>query len=180
MHESSASDPILRTERLSINKISLSDAPFMLDLLNSPGWLRFIGDKQVDDEFSALRFIKQRFLSSYDDFGYGYYLVKSLDNGESLGIVGFTNREAYQNPDFGFAFLPEFCGHGFALEASIAVFTYAQKAFDFRILDAGTLRDNHAAARLLGKLGFKAQGRMDNNWGQGELILHRWWRDANN
>ena len=177
MKQSSASDVMASTERTTIHKITLADAPFIINLLNSPGWLQFIGDKQVRDEFSAQRFIKQRFLSSYDEFGYGYYLVKSrLD--EPMGIVGFTNREEYENVDFGFAFLPEFNGKGLALESSVAVFDVGQAVFDFDVLDAGTLSDNHAAARLLTKLGFKAQGKMQNKWGQGDLILHRWWRDV--
>ena len=170
-------DFLLKTDRTEIGKITLADAPFFINLLNSPGWLRFIGDKKINDEFSARRFIKQRFLSSYDEYGFGYYLVRSrLD--EPMGIVGFTNREEYENVDFGFAFLPEFSGQGLALESSVAVFEYGQQAFDFAVLDAGTLADNHSAARLLAKLGFKAQGKMPNKWGQGELVLHRWWRDA--
>ncbi len=177
MKQSSASDSLPRTERLVINNITLADAPFMVDLLNSPGWLQYIGDKQVRDEFSARRFIKQRFLSSYEELGYGYYLVKSIADEQPMGIVGFTNREQYEYPDFGFAFLPEFTGRGFALEASAAVFDYGQQAFGFLILDAGTLSDNHSAARLLAKLGFRALGEMENQWGQGELILHRWCRD---
>ena len=165
---------ILKTERTEIGKITLADSTFFVELLNSPGWLQFIGDKEVRDEFSAQRFIKQRFLSSYDEFGYGYYLVKSVNEQIPLGIVGFTNREEYENPDFGFAFLPEFSGQGLALESAAAVMDYGQQLFNFEVLDAGTLMDNHPAARLLGKLGFKAIQKMENKWGQGELILHRW------
>lgn len=178
MAESSSDPALATTERTFITRLLASDAPFILQLVNSPGWLQYIGDKEVKDEFNARRFIKQRFLSSYDSFGYGYYLVKSIELNTPMGIVGFTNREEYDNPDFGFAFLPEFEGQGFAREASVAIMDYGQREFGFPVLDAGTLPENHSAARLLARLGFKAQGKIDNKWGHGQLILHRWWPDV--
>lgn len=34
---------VLETERLVLRRLSLNDAPFMLELLNDPSFLRFIG-----------------------------------------------------------------------------------------------------------------------------------------
>ena len=38
---------VLETERLVLRPLTLDDAPFVLELLNDPDWLRFIGDKGV-------------------------------------------------------------------------------------------------------------------------------------
>ncbi len=38
---------IIKTDRLTIREFSLDDGPFILELLNDPDWLRFIGDKAV-------------------------------------------------------------------------------------------------------------------------------------
>ncbi len=180
LEQSANRSGLIQTQRLFIDQITVDDAPFFLALLNSPGWLRFIGDKNVNDESTAKRFIESRFLSSYEKLGYGYYLVRSREDQAALGICGFTQRADYDNTDFGFAFLPEYTGKGFALEASNAVLKFGVQSFAFDVLDAGTLIDNHPAARLLAKLGFKAIGKMKNNWGHGQLILHRWWRSDSN
>ena len=39
----------LHTDRLSFHPLDVYDASFMLRLLNTESWLRFIGDKQVQD-----------------------------------------------------------------------------------------------------------------------------------
>jgi RimJ/RimL family protein N-acetyltransferase len=38
---------ILQTDRLRLRRVSLDDAEFIVELLNEPSWLRFIGDKGV-------------------------------------------------------------------------------------------------------------------------------------
>ena len=37
----------LETERLIIRQFKLSDASFIMQLLNSPGWLEYIGDRNI-------------------------------------------------------------------------------------------------------------------------------------
>jgi RimJ/RimL family protein N-acetyltransferase len=39
---------VLETERLIIRPISIQDAPFILQLLQSEGWLKYIGDRNVN------------------------------------------------------------------------------------------------------------------------------------
>lgn len=165
---------LLQTERTVIGKITLDDADFFLELLNSPGWLQFIGDRDVNTESEARQFISSRFLNSYEKSAYGYYRVKLRTNGEIVGICGFTNRDEYENPDFGFAFLPRYHGMGLALESSVAVLDYGQRLFGFSLLDAGTRIENYAAIRLLGRLGFSLQGNVKNKQGQDDLLLYRW------
>ncbi len=38
---------MLQTDRLRIRPFRVSDAPFILALLNTPGWLQYIGDRGV-------------------------------------------------------------------------------------------------------------------------------------
>jgi len=38
---------VLETDRLILRELSISDAAFILELVNEPAWLRFIGDKGV-------------------------------------------------------------------------------------------------------------------------------------
>ncbi len=38
---------IPETDRLNLTELSEADAAFMLELLNSPAWLKYIGDRGV-------------------------------------------------------------------------------------------------------------------------------------
>ena len=38
---------VIETPRLILRRLTLDDAPFILELVNDPDWLRHIGDKNV-------------------------------------------------------------------------------------------------------------------------------------
>ena len=47
----------IETERLTLRRLSVDDAPFILELLNDPSFLRFIGDKGVRTLDDARKYI---------------------------------------------------------------------------------------------------------------------------
>ena len=49
---------VLQTERLNLRHLTPEDAPFILELVNDPGWIRFIGDRFVRNEDDAGRYIR--------------------------------------------------------------------------------------------------------------------------
>ena len=56
---------IIETERLFLRKITIDDATFMLELLNTPTWLQFIGDRNVHSIEDAENYLKNGTLKSY-------------------------------------------------------------------------------------------------------------------
>ncbi len=163
----------LQTERTIIETISLDDADFFVSLVNTPDWLRFIGDRRVKTADEAKQFLQSGFLRSYRENGFGYYLVRTLDR-DPIGICGFLKKPELTNVDFGFAFLPEFCGRGFGFESATAVLDYGATAYRFRVLDAVTLPDNKSSIRLLSKLGFIRQCADDDQNEAETVELYRW------
>jgi len=140
----------LHTERLLIKPIALDDAAFMLELVNTPGWLRFIGDRNVKDLKGAQGYIKA--LQENDSI---YYHSVSLRNtNQPVGVVTFLKRENEEHPDFGFAFLPQYHGRGLAKEASTAFLEGLKKRSSFVQLLGITLADNVNSINLLKRLGF--------------------------
>ena len=117
--------PLLTTSRTQIDFITLDDADFFVELMNSPGWLAYIGDRHIDDAGSAEQAIRESYLRAYDNMGYGYYVIRDLAHSDPLGICGFLKRDALQHVDFGFAMLPQVQGQGLAYEACRAVLTSA-------------------------------------------------------
>jgi ribosomal-protein-alanine N-acetyltransferase len=155
----------LETTRLLLREICLGDAEFILQLTNEPGWLRFIGDKNIASLEDAKTYIKESIIASYQKNGFGIWLVelRDLDGAQALpiGTCGLINRPTLKGVDLGFAFLASISGHGYAFEAARAVIDYVKKTNELTRLLAITLPDNERSINLLSKLGFKNKGTIE-------------------
>lgn len=138
-----------------LRRISLTDAAFILKLLNEPSFLRFIGDKGVRTLVDARNYILQGPMRSYEQFGFGLYLVELKESAVPIGICGLIKREALADVDIGFAFLSEFCSKGYGLESALATMTHGRVVFGLKRIVAITSPDNDASIGLLERLGLK-------------------------
>ena len=144
---------ILQTQRLTLRKLEEADAPFILRLLNEPSFLKFIGDKSVRTLENARQYILNGPVASYQEHGFGLYLVMLNSTGESIGMCGLLKRETLPAVDIGFAFVPEFWNQGYAIESASAVMSYAKDVLKIPRIVAITDKDNDASGRLLEKIG---------------------------
>lgn len=146
---------IVETDRLILREIdSAIDAEFIFELLNTPKFLKYIGDRGVRSVEQASDFIEKRYRQSYRDHGYGLYTVEQKSDNIPVGVCGFVKRDHFEFPDVGFAFLPEFEGHGYGFESANAVLDFGHNKLDFSKVMAITSQDNHVSVKLLTKLGF--------------------------
>lgn len=148
---------IASTERTIAETLTTDDAPFILALTQTEGWIRYIGDNAFTSIEEVENYITDGFLKTYLVHGFGYYLLRAVD-GTPIGIAGFLKKNYLQNPDFGFAFMPDYHGRGYATEACRAVLKYGIETFGFERLDAVTLPSNKPSIALLENLGFTEQG----------------------
>ena len=151
---------ILETERTILREIVADDAAFMLDLLNQPSFIKYIGDRNVRDLRQAREFIEHRLRASYQNFGYGLWTVELRETGELVGICGFVKRDVLPDADIGFAFLPDFEGKGYAFEAAAATLKYGREKLNFGRVLAITSPDNERSGRLLEKIGLRFERTM--------------------
>ncbi len=145
----------LETERLIIAPLELSDAPFFLELVNDPDWIRYIGDRQVNTLEDAEAYLKNRILPSYSKFGFGFHKVCLKSNNLSIGITGIIHRENLDHPDIGFAFLPTGRNKGYAFESTKAIYDLAVEQLGIEPILAIANQDNESSHRLLNKLGLR-------------------------
>ena len=162
---------ILETERLVLRQLSTDDAEFIIELLNQPSFLRYIGDKGVRNSEDAVRYIQTGPQASYERFGFGLYLVELKETGASIGICGLLKRDSLPDVDVGFAFLPEFWSQGYAFESAAAVMTYGREALGLRRIVAITSPDNDASIRLLEKIGLRFERMIKLSEDQPEVRL---------
>ena len=146
---------ILETERLRLREFTTDDTQFILELLNSPGWLEFIGDRNIKSVEQAKVYLENGPIKSYRENGFGLSLVETKDNGLKIGMCGIIKRDNLDHPDIGFAFLPQFTGKGYAFEIARATLTFALNTLKLQVINGITLASNERSIRLLEKIGLK-------------------------
>lgn len=157
---------ILETQRLVIRELTLSDAAFILELINEPAYHRYIGDRGVRDLAGTEKYLREGPMASYAKNGFGLWLV-ALKDGTPIGMCGPIRRDTLEHPDLGFALLARFAGRGYAHEAAVAVLVHARSVLKLGPILAITAPENPASIKLLGKLGFRFE-RMINLPGYAE------------
>jgi RimJ/RimL family protein N-acetyltransferase len=162
---------ILETERLTLRKLSNDDDAFIVDLLNQPSFLRYIGDKKVRTAADAQQYIQNGPAASYARFGFGLYRVELKESGTPIGICGLIKRESLQDVDLGFAFLPAYWSKGYAAEAAEAVLRYGRSVLGLSRIVAITSLDNQDSMKLLGRIGFKEESILKLSEGESEVRL---------
>ncbi len=145
---------IFETDRLSVRRLALDDAAFILELVNDPDWLRFIGDRHVHSLDEARTYLQNGPLAMYDRSGFGLYAVVLKGHASPIGMCGLIKREGLIDVDLGFAYLPQYRAQGYGFEAAAAVMAYGRRTFGLKRLVAITSLDNERSIRLLEKLGF--------------------------
>ena len=148
---------VAETERLQLCRLALSDAPFVLELVNDPSWIRFIGDRGIRTLAQAEAYLREGPMASYAEHGFGLYLVRRTVDGMRLGMCGLIKRPSLPHVDIGFAFLPQFTGQGYAFEAATAVLHHARHDLNLTTIVAITAPDNQRSINLLQKLGLHYQ-----------------------
>ncbi|HAA12094.1 MAG TPA: GNAT family N-acetyltransferase [Cytophagales bacterium] len=148
------------TERLLLRPTTVEDAEFIYELMNSPKWLKYIGDRNIRSVEDAATYIQERMLKQLERLGYSNYTVITKAGGEKIGSSGLYDREGLEGIDIGFAFLPQYEGKGYAFEASHRIKQAAFDDFDIEVLKAITIKDNVSSQKLLEKLGLVLEGTM--------------------
>ncbi|MBS1765241.1 MAG: GNAT family N-acetyltransferase [Bacteroidetes bacterium] len=150
---------ILETERLHLRPLGMHDCSFILELLNTPGWLQFIGDRNVHDKQDAEKYIQK----TLDNPGYTCIVFELKETGHAIGVISFLYRENHKFPDIGFAMLPAFEKKGYAFEASRKILSEIENKKISPKVIAITLPSNKNSIQLIEKLGLRFESTFTEN-----------------
>jgi [ribosomal protein S5]-alanine N-acetyltransferase len=162
---------VIETQRLLIRKFTVDDAAFMLELLNTPDWLRFIGDRNVRTLEQAEQYLVNGYMKSYHDYGFGFYVVVIKETQESIGICGIVKREGLEDVDIGFAFFQQFMGNGYGYESASAVLNYALNDLKIKRIVAIVDPKNVVSIALIKKIGLQFEKMIQISPKDIELML---------
>lgn len=139
------------TNNLTLEIISLDDSDFIYELVNTQGWIRFIGDRNVNSKEDATAYI-EKILNTEN---LTYWVVRLSEIRTPIGIVTFLKKNYLDHFDIGFAFLPQFTGYGYAIEATTAILRKLKQDPKHQTVLATTVPSNENSIKLLTKMGFK-------------------------
>lgn len=126
----------------------------MLELLNTPAYHQFIGDKNVRSIKDAEANIQSR-IDSYKANGFGLWIVELKETNIPIGTCGLIMRESHKDIDIGFAFHPSYYNKGYGFEAASATLAHGFEKLNLKKIVAYTDQHNKASIALLEKLGLQ-------------------------
>ncbi len=135
---------ITATDRLRLRCLHAGDAAFILELVNEPAWLEFIGDRAVRNLDDAQAYIAKGPVAMYERCGFGLFLVVRKDAPGDLRL---------------------------ARKAALATVAYGFGEFGFGRMVAITAPGNGRSIRLLQSLGFIREGLVTVSPGDPALCL---------
>ena len=157
---------LAETDHLLLRRLREDDAAFILELVNEPGWLKFIGDRGIRNWEDARLYIVNG--------PPGMCAVVRRADGVEVGICGLLKRETLDDMDLGFALLERYEGKGYAREAARAMVAYGFDRLGLERIAAITKPTNHASIRLLDALGFEASGKVNSPDPVCLFLLRKW------
>jgi len=148
----------IETERLVLRASTIEDAEFVYELLNTPKWLEFIGDRNINSLDDAKQYIIEKIIPQHKRLGYGNFTVIRKSDGAKLGSCGIYDREGLEGVDIGFGFFPAYEQKGYAFESANKVMQLAKDKYKLKLINAITNQNNLSSQKLLIKLGLSFSG----------------------
>lgn len=139
----------LQTERLLLTPLTIEDTAFIYELVNTPLWIKFIGDRNIRTLEDAVQYVNK--LLAQPEIT--YWVVRLKTSSAPMGVITLISRKHLAHPDIGFAFLPPYMNNGYAFEASKEVMDHALNILNIPVIIAITIPSNTASIKLLEKLG---------------------------
>ena len=162
----------IESERLFLRPLTLEDGEFILQLLNTDGFIKYIGDRNVRTIEQAKDYLLNGPLKSYETNGFGLNLVELKTNQTPAGMCGLLKRDYLDHPDIGFAFLPEYTGKGYAYEIVKEIIYYGLNVLKMGKILAIVLPENSSSIKLLEKIGFRYEKNFISPDTNEELCLY--------
>ena len=168
----------IESERILLRPLTLEDGEFILELLNTDGFIKYIGDRNVRTVEQAKTYILNGPLKSYETNGFGLSLAELKTDRTPVGMCGLLKRDYLDHADIGFAFLPRYTGKGYAYEIVEEIVRFGLQELRMEKILAIVLPENSSSVRLLEKVGFSYEENFISPDTNEELSLYSIQRQA--
>lgn len=141
--------PIIKTSRLILNKIELSDADTVFFLKSNPEVMRYIKRDPYTEIEQAVNNIKL-ISSQLEAWKSINWALRDAETKEMMGSISLWNfSKDRKTAEMGYAMKPDFHGNGYMDEAMKAVVNYGFEELNLDLIEAFTSRYNESSKKLL-------------------------------
>lgn len=161
---------ILETKRLTLRQFEVEDAAFIFELVNTPDWLTYIGDKHIRSVDDAKTYLLNGPLKSYQENGWGLWMIELKESQACIGMCGLLKRNTLDDIDIGFAILPAYFRMGYGFEMASATLNYATQKLKIERIVAIVSTSNVPSTKLLNKIGLQYEKTL-NLPGDNQVLL---------
>ena len=154
--------PVLKSERLTLRQLSLTDQQDVFALRADEEINQFLNRKPAETIEDAIRFINVINANIKKNISV-YWAITLTETREFVGTIclfDFSNDKT--SVEIGYELLKRFQGQGIMNEAIENVINYVFKVLKFQKILAVTHYENHASAKLLTKFNFLPSKEIDN------------------
>lgn len=150
---------VWETDRLLLSQLNNHDAAFMLQLINSSSWIKYIGDRKIRTIKKVQAYIQKSYVKDYHK-GIGLFCVRLKCCGTPIGTCGLIDRGTLPFPDIGFALLDQYAGKGYILEAGKLILNKSRELLLVDKVCGITVPYNPRSINTLKSLGFKQKKKI--------------------
>lgn len=150
--------PILRTDRLILRPMQVSDAEDMFRYARREDVTTYLlwsphPSRQYTEDY--LRYIQRRYaLGEFYDWA-----VVERESGKMIGTCGFTRFDFPHNAgEIGYVLNPDYHGKGYGTEAALRVLRFGFEKLDLHRIEAKFMQGNAASLHVMEKLGMTLEG----------------------
>ena len=152
------------TDRLTLRECTLDDLDIIVELLGDTDTMQ--GYRGTSTPEFAKDWL-DGVVASWQEKGYGYWILFLKEIGEFIGIAGISDVEIYGiwEAEAGYAIRKKFCGQGFASEAADACYDFALNRTDIDHIITVIDPRNSASIHLAEKYGLSFL-KQSAKWGR--------------
>lgn len=166
---------MLRTERLTLTPMAVSDLADLKALWADPAFTQHIFGKPLTGEEVWFRLLRD--VGHWSVAGYGNWAVRRTEDGAYVGSVGVLDYRrdmtpAFDAPELGWGVAPRFQGQGMAFEAVSAALAWCDEALNAPRTVCMISPGNAASLKLAERAGYRPYAEADYK-GDTVILLER-------
>lgn len=159
-------DAVLHTERLILKPPAADDLPWVLETMNTPAVMRYLGGEVRSEE--AVRESFAADCTAFHSGGHRRWTIWLRDGQSRIGRCGLFHVRTDTAPDglkgqneIGWTLAQDYWGMGYASEAARAVLEFAFDWLGFPIVYSQTSDFNGPSTRMMERLGLARRQELD-------------------
>nr|WP_315252564.1 GNAT family N-acetyltransferase [uncultured Flavobacterium sp.] len=164
--------PVLKTERLLLRQVTVSDADVILALRSNDEVMKYIPRPYLKNKEDALELIAMFDDKIENGIGINWGITFLDKPKEIIGIIGhYRIKPEHYRAEVGYMLFPEYNGKGIVSEALQKVIDYGFNEMKLHSIEAILDPENKGSERVLLKNGFVKEGHLlENEYYEGRFL----------